>query len=96
MGEDLRRGQTAPLSTPPQNNTPNNTFVSRREDPHGAMLLVDRARGTYGSDQPQEGQGHVKRIEYPDFDHSAPNQSRPNQKGPERVAGDLRAFFRQS
>jgi pimeloyl-ACP methyl ester carboxylesterase len=39
---------------------------------------------------------HVKWIEYPDFDHSAPNQSRPNHKGPERIAGDLRAFFRQS
>ncbi len=38
----------------------------------------------------------VKRIEYPDLDHSAPNQSRPNQEGPERVADDLRAFFRQS
>lgn len=36
---------------------------------------------------------HVKRIEYPDFDHSAPNQSRPNQTGPERIAEDLRAFF---
>jgi len=39
---------------------------------------------------------HVKRIEYPDLDHSAPNQSRPNQNGPERIAGDLRAFFSQS
>jgi len=39
---------------------------------------------------------HVKRIEYPDLDHSAPNQSRPNQKGPERIAGDLRAFFSQT
>ncbi len=39
---------------------------------------------------------HVKRIEYPNFDHSVPNQSRPNQKGPERIAGDLRAFFSQS
>jgi len=39
---------------------------------------------------------HVKRIEYLDLDHSAPNQSRPNQKGPERIAGDLRAFFSQS
>lgn len=38
---------------------------------------------------------NVKRVEYPDFDHSAPNQSRPNQKGPERIADDLRAFFRQ-
>ncbi len=36
---------------------------------------------------------HVKRIEYPDLDHSAPNQTRPNQKGPERIARDLRAFF---
>jgi pimeloyl-ACP methyl ester carboxylesterase len=35
----------------------------------------------------------VKRIEYPDFDHSAPNQSRPNRKDPERIAEDLRAFF---
>ena len=39
---------------------------------------------------------HVKRIEYPDLNHSAPNQNRPNQKGPERIAGDLRAFFSQS
>lgn len=39
---------------------------------------------------------HVKRIKYPDFDHSAPNQTRPNQKGPERIADDLRAFFCQS
>ncbi len=38
---------------------------------------------------------HVRRIEYPDLDHSAPNQSRPNQKGPERIAGDLRPFFSQ-
>ncbi len=38
----------------------------------------------------------VKRIEYPDFDHSAPNQSRPNRKDPERIAEDLRAFFSQS
>jgi pimeloyl-ACP methyl ester carboxylesterase len=38
----------------------------------------------------------VKRIEYPDLDHSAPNQNRPNQKGPERIAEDLRAFFSQS
>jgi pimeloyl-ACP methyl ester carboxylesterase len=38
----------------------------------------------------------VKRIEYPDFDHSAPNQSRPNRKDPERIAEDLRTFFRQS
>jgi pimeloyl-ACP methyl ester carboxylesterase len=38
----------------------------------------------------------VKRIEYPDLDHSAPNQSRPNHKGPERIAGDLRAFFSRS
>ena len=39
---------------------------------------------------------HVKRIGYPELDHSAPNQSRPNQKGPERIVGDLRAFFSQS
>jgi len=39
---------------------------------------------------------HVKRVEYPDLDHSAPNQSRPNQKVPERIADDLRAFFRPS
>jgi hypothetical protein len=45
----------------PQNNTPNNTFVSRRDYRHGAMLPVDRARGTDGSDRLQEGQGHVKR-----------------------------------
>lgn len=38
----------------------------------------------------------VKRIEYPDLDRSAPNRSRPNQKGPERIAEDLRAFFLQS
>ena len=38
---------------------------------------------------------HVKRIGYPELDHSAPNQSRPNQKGPERIAGDLRVFFSQ-
>jgi pimeloyl-ACP methyl ester carboxylesterase len=38
----------------------------------------------------------VKWIEYPDLDHSAPNPSRPNQKGPERIADDLRAFFSQS
>ncbi len=38
---------------------------------------------------------HVRRIEYPDLDHSAPNQMRPSQQGPKRVAGDLRAFFRQ-
>ncbi len=38
----------------------------------------------------------VKRIEYPDFDHSAPNQGRPNRKDPERIAEDLRAFFSQS
>ena len=39
---------------------------------------------------------HVKRIEYPDLDHSGPNQNGPNQKGPERIAKDLRAFFSQS
>jgi hypothetical protein len=39
---------------------------------------------------------HVWRIEYPDLDHSAPNQSRPNQNGPERIADDLRTFFSQS
>jgi hypothetical protein len=39
----------------------NNTFVSRRDYRHGAMLPVDRASGTDGSDRPQEGQGHVKR-----------------------------------
>jgi len=39
---------------------------------------------------------HVRRIEYPDFDHSAPNQTRPNQNGPERIADDLRAFLSQS
>ena len=39
----------------------------------------------------------VKRITYPALDHSAPtDQSRPKQKGPERIAGDLRAFFSQS
>ncbi len=37
----------------------------------------------------------VERIEYPALDHSGPNQSRPNQKGPERIADDLRTFFRQ-
>ncbi len=46
---------------PPQNNTPNNTFVSRREYRNGAMLLVDEASGTDGDDRPQEGQDHVKR-----------------------------------
>ncbi len=46
----------------PQNNTPNNTFVSRRAYRSGAMLLVDRASGTDGDDWPQEGQGHVKRA----------------------------------
>ncbi len=39
---------------------------------------------------------HVKRVEYPDLAHSAPNPSRPTQQGPERIAGDLRAFFRPS
>jgi pimeloyl-ACP methyl ester carboxylesterase len=34
---------------------------------------------------------HVKRVEYPDLDHSGPNVT-----APERVAGDLRAFFNQS
>jgi hypothetical protein len=33
---------------------------------------------------------HVKRIEYPGLDHSGPNVT-----APERVAGDLRAFFSQ-
>lgn len=46
---------------PPQNNTSNNTFVSRRADRDGAMLLVDEARGTDGDARPQQGQGHVKR-----------------------------------
>jgi hypothetical protein len=55
--------RTAPLSIPPQNNTPNNTFVSSREYRSGAMLLVDQASGTDGSDQPQEGQGHVKQTQ---------------------------------
>ena len=36
---------------------------------------------------------HVRRIEYPDLDHSAPNQAGARLKGPERIAGDLRAFF---
>jgi len=53
-------GFPCPAATP-QNNTPNNTFVSRRDYRHGAMLLVDRARGTDGGDRPQQGQGHVKR-----------------------------------
>ena len=39
---------------------------------------------------------HVKWIEYPDLDHSGPNQTRPNQKGSERIASDLRAFFSQT
>lgn len=34
---------------------------------------------------------HVKRIQYPGLDHSGPNVA-----APERIAGDLRAFFRQS
>jgi pimeloyl-ACP methyl ester carboxylesterase len=38
----------------------------------------------------------VKRIEYPDLGHGAPSETQPNQKGPERIADDLRAFFSQS
>jgi pimeloyl-ACP methyl ester carboxylesterase len=34
---------------------------------------------------------HVKRIQYPGLDHSGPNVT-----APERIAGDLRAFFSQS
>lgn len=34
---------------------------------------------------------HVKRIQYPGFDHSGPNVT-----APERIAGDLRAFFSSS
>jgi hypothetical protein len=45
------------------NNTPNNTFVSRCDYRSGAMLLVDRARGTDGDDRPQEGQSHVKHMQ---------------------------------
>ena len=36
---------------------------------------------------------HVKWIEYPGFDHSSPNQTKPDKKDPERIANDLRAFF---
>ncbi len=32
-----------------QNNTPNNTSVSRHDSRHGVMLLVDRASGTDGN-----------------------------------------------
>lgn len=35
-------------------------------------------------------------IEYPDLDHSAPNQGRPGLGGPERIAQDLKTFFCQS
>ena len=36
---------------------------------------------------------HARWIEYPNFDHSAPNQTRRNHNGPERIAEDLRTFF---
>ncbi|GLV58110.1 alpha/beta hydrolase [Dictyobacter sp. S3.2.2.5] len=35
-------------------------------------------------------------IEYPDYDHSAPNHRLPSQTGPERIAKDLKTFFSQN
>ncbi len=68
---------------------------------HAEVLLLGGAKSPAFLREVLDALNHtlsqVKRIEYPDLDHSAPtDQSKPNKKGPERIAGDLRAFFSQS